>query len=211
MRAQQYWNDIGSKKVFEDPLYTEKLTPFLSKTDQIIEYGCGYGRMLRFLKSAGYDHATGFDFAPNMIQRGKQENPDLDLRLLEQPGVIPREDESVDAVIMSTVLCCIIDTHELHNLIAEIKRVLKPHGTLYLTDFLVCDDERYEKKYAEGLQKFGQWGIYTTQEDLTVRHFTTHDIMMLLQTFDIQWFEQFSFKTMNNNPARTFHCVARKV
>lgn len=32
MMAQQYWNEIGSQKVFEDPLYLDKLSPFLSPT-----------------------------------------------------------------------------------------------------------------------------------------------------------------------------------
>ena len=78
MMAQQYWNDIGAKKVFEDPLYLDKLQPFLSSTAQIVEYGCGYGRMMGILKSAGYHNLIGFDFAPNMITRGRKENPDLD-------------------------------------------------------------------------------------------------------------------------------------
>lgn len=67
MMALQYWNNIGSKKIFEDPLYVEKLAPCLSPTAKIIEYGCGYGRMLRILKSAGYHNLTGFDFAPSII------------------------------------------------------------------------------------------------------------------------------------------------
>lgn len=125
MMAQQYWNDIGAKKVFEDPLYLDKLQPFLSPAAQSVEYGCGYGRMMRILKSAGYHNLIGFDFAPNMITRGLRENSDLDLRLLEKPGVIPCNDESIDVVLMSTVLCCITDEQKLVKLIAEIRRVLK--------------------------------------------------------------------------------------
>lgn len=209
MLAQQYWNDIGSKKVFEDPLYLDKLSPFLTPEDQIIEYGCGYGRMLRLLKSAGYNHLTGFDFAANMIQRGHAENPDLDLCLLEKSGVIPCEAASIDALVMSTVLCCMTQDQQLHALFDEIKRVLKPKGILYITDFLICEDPRYKEKYALGLQQFGMRGVYTTTENLTVRHYTTKAIMDLLKDFDIQWFEQFDFKTMNQNPARTFHCIAK--
>ena len=210
MLAQEYWNDIGARKVFKDPLYLDKLSPFVSPTDQIVEYGCGYGRMMRILKSAGYHNLIGFDFASNMIKRGFNENPDLDLRLLEKTGVIPCTDESVDALVMSTVLCCITNERELENLIHEIQRVLKPNGALYITDFLICEHPRYQEKYTSGLQRFGIWGIYTTNENLTVRHYTTSSIMNLLKSFDIQWFEQFDFKTMNQNPARTFHCIAQK-
>lgn len=211
MMAQQYWNDVGSKKVFEDPLYLGKLQPFLSPTAQIVEYGCGYGRILRILKSAGYHNLIGFDFAPNMITRGQEENPDLDLRLLDKAGVIPSNNESVDAVILSTVLCCIFDEQQLTELMVEIRRVLKKQGVLYISDFLICDNTKYQDKYASGLEQFGEWGIYTTNENVTVRHFTTQLIMKLLQSFDIQWFEQFDFKTMNQNPARTFHCIAKKI
>lgn len=210
MLAQQYWNDVGAKKTFEDPLYLEKLTPFLPSTAQIVEYGCGYGRMMRMLKSAGYHNLIGFDFAPNMITRGLTENPDLDLRLLEKPGVIPCNDTSVDAVVLSTVLCCMPNNEERGNLLNEIKRILTPRGILYMTDFLICEHPRYQEKYATGFQQFGIRGIYTTNENLIVRHYTTKCIMDLLQSFDIQWFEQFEFKTMNQNPAQTFHCVAKK-
>ena len=211
MLAQQYWNDIGAKKVFEDPLYVDKLSPFLLPMAHIVEYGCGYGRMMRILKSAGYHNLIGFDFAPNMIIRGRNENPDLDLRLLEKAGIIPCGNESVDALVMSTVLCCMTSEREMESLINEVGRVLKPNGVLYLTDFLVCGHPRYQEKYISGLQRFGVWGIYTTNENLTVRHYTTAIIMDLLKPFDIQWFEQFDFKTMNQNPARTFHCIAKKV
>jgi len=210
MLAQQYWNDVGVKKVFEDPLYLDKLSPFVAPTAQIVEYGCGYGRMLRLLKSAGYHNLIGFDFAPNMITRGRHENPDLDLRLLEKTGVIPCDTASIDALVMATVLCCIVSEKQLSDLIEEVRRVLKPSGTLYMTDFLICDHPRYQEKYASGLQRFGVRGVYTTSEDLTVRHYTTEVIMQLLSAFDIQWFEQFDFKTMNHNPARTFHCIAKK-
>jgi len=210
MLAQQYWNEIGAKKVFEDPLYLDKLSPLLAKEAQIVEYGCGYGRMMRLLKSAGYQNLVGFDFAPNMIKRGQRENPDLDLRLLDKPGVIPCQDESLDAVVMSTVLCCMPNDLELASLLKEVGRVLKKGGLLYLTDFLVCDHPMYREKYEAGFQQFGIWGIYTTSENLTVRHFSTKEIMKLLSAFDIQWFEQFDFKTMNQNPARTFHTVAKK-
>ncbi|MBS0616277.1 MAG: class I SAM-dependent methyltransferase [Verrucomicrobia bacterium] len=210
MLAQEYWNEIGSKKDFEDPVYLDKLSKFLSPASKIVEYGCGYGRMMRILKTGGYENLIGFDFAPNMIARGQKENPDLDLRLLKTSGAIPFEDESLDAVMMSTVLCCMVDKAESLGLMRDILRVLKKKGILYITDFLVCEHPRYQERYAQGAREFGEWGIYTTNENLTVRHYTTHAIMDLLKEFDIKWFEQFDFKTMNQNPACTFHCIARK-
>jgi ubiquinone/menaquinone biosynthesis C-methylase UbiE len=208
--SQQYWNDIGSQKDFEDPLYIEKLQPWINANSKIVEYGCGYGRLLQQLKARGYQDLTGYDFSSNMISRGLSLCPDLNLNLLEKSGQIPCQNNSVDAVVMSTVLCCMVDAEERIQLINEICRVLKPKGALYVSDFLVCDHPMYKEKYAEGFQKFGKWGMYTSSENLVVSHLTSQGVFELLGKFNIQWFEQFDFKTMNQNPARTFHCVAVK-
>ncbi len=200
MDAQLYWNEIGSTKDFEDPLYLEKLSPFLEHDSKIVEYGCGYGRLLKFLHEEGYQNLIGFDFAENMIKRGHQTSPHLELVHLPKSGLIPTK--NYDCVILSTILCTIIDKQEQMALIQEIMRILKPRGVLYLSDFMISDHPRYN--YRED-------GIYTTSEQLTVRHHTTEWIMELLRSFNIQWFEQFNFKTMNQNVARTFHCIGQKI
>lgn len=210
LSAQQYWNTIGFKKDFADPFYLGMLSPFLPKNSKIIEYGCGYGRIMQMLIAHGYDNVTGFDFSQNIIERGKKMDPSLDLRLLEEPGIIPCENESVDAVVMSTVLCTMINLYEQVKLIDEIFRVLKNKGIIYLSDFLICDDPIYKEKYAKGYKTYGEWGMYTTSENLAVRHLNARSIFQLLKNFDVQWFQQFNFETMNHHPARTFHCVAIK-
>ncbi len=210
MPAQDYWNEIGIKKDFEDPLYVDKVSPYLSVSSKIVEYGCGYGRMMRILESAGYSHLRGYDFSHNMIERGKRENPDLHLEFLPQSGSIPCDDGSIDGLFISTVLCCMIDAEEKKEFIHEILRVLRKGGILYVTDFLLCHHPIYEEKYKQGMEDYGKWGMYKTSEDLVVCHYTSCEILDLLRPFDIQWFEQMDFKTMNQNPARTFHCIARK-
>lgn len=211
IQAQEYWNKIGSKKEFEDPLYLDRLSPFITKQSIILEYGCGYGRLMNLLEKNGYENLIGFDFAPNMIARGKNTHPSLDLRLLDEPNLIPCPDESIDVVIMSTVLCCMIHSKEHVELIGEIFRVLRNGGVFYLSDFLICQNEKYLNKYLEGFQSYGIHGVYTSNENLTVRHLTSQYVFDLLRNFDVQWFEQFDFKTMNNNPARTFHCIGKKM
>ncbi|MCH9631710.1 MAG: hypothetical protein S4CHLAM6_00270 [Chlamydiae bacterium] len=208
MQTQVFWNEVGSKKDFEDPLFYEKLKPYVCRSSKIMEYGCGYGRLLKILKDHGYENLSGYDFAPKMIARGKKANPDLDLNLVESSGETPLLDNECDLAIMSTILCCTVEWESQVKIVEEMRRILKPGGALYLADFLVSDQPRYKEKYEEGFEKFNQWGLYTTNEDITVRHHTTRWIMDLLKNFNIQWFEQIDFKTMNNNPARTFHCIA---
>lgn len=210
MQAQEYWNQTGSKKDFEDPLYIEKISPFLQIDACIVEYGCGYGRMLQLLKNQGFTNLIGYDFSESMIERGRKINSELDLRYTKESGKIPLPNESADALILSTVLCCIPNEQKQLQLMVEIFRVLKKQGIIYLSDFLITSHPLYKEKYEKGWQEFGEWGLYTTSENLLVRHHSTKAIMNLLNNFDIQWFEQFDFKTMNQNPVRTFHCVAQK-
>ena len=200
MNTKTFWNEIGSLKDFEDPLYLEKLRPFIHSNSKIVEYGCGYGRLLNLLDLEGFKNLLGFDFAPNMIARGKNSYPHLEL-LHAESGKVPIENSSSDVVILSTILCCMVEKKQQTELIEEVLRILKPKGVLYLSDFLLSDHPRYADKYLEG--------IYTTSEGITVRHHSTRWIMQLLEKFNIQWFEQFDFKTMNNNFARTFHCIAQ--
>lgn len=209
MLAKEFWNEVGSKKVFDDPLYVERLKGHVGYEGLIVEYGCGYGRMLAKMREAGFKNLVGYDFAPKMIERGAREFPGLHLKVMEG-GRIPEMSGSVDAVILSTVLCCIVDDREQAKVIGEVERILKPGGVLYVTDFLISDHPRYASPYATGLEEFGKWGIYKTRENLRVRHMTSQHVMQLLKHFDIQWFEQFDFKTMNGNPAKTFHLTALK-
>lgn len=128
LSSQQYWDTIGFKKEFEDLLYLEKLSPFLKADSKIIEYGCGYGRLLQILWKNGYCNLLGLDFSQKMIQRGKNTYPQLDLRFLDESEKIPFENDTMDAVILSTVLCCMTDANQQNNLIEEIFRVLKKGG-----------------------------------------------------------------------------------
>jgi len=210
MDTYTYWNEIGSQKDFKDPIYIEKLRPFLSADATIVEYGCGYGRLLQYLQSQGYSNLKGFDLAPNMIERGKALNPAFELNTLNESACVPLANASADAFILSTVLCCVIDNGAQKAIIDEINRLLKPKGVLYFSDFLLCDEPSYTEKYKKGSKDYGNWGVYTTSEGVAVRHHKTSWIMELLTAFDIQWFEQFNFKTMNNNTARSFHCIAQQ-
>ncbi len=69
-----------------------------------------------------------------MIERGKQQCPYLDLWIKEDDK-IAMPDASIDAVILFAVLTCIRTNEEQKQLLAEIKRVLKPRGILYVNDF----------------------------------------------------------------------------
>ncbi|MGE3954894.1 MAG: class I SAM-dependent methyltransferase [Parachlamydiales bacterium] len=210
MQSKEYWETLGSGKTFEDPLYLEKFQDRLMPHSRIVDYGCGYGRLLDFLYSKGYHNLTGYDLSSAMIRRGMATYPHLNLKVIEQSGQLPEPDDSADLVVLSTVLDSIVSKQGQQEVIDEIKRVLKKNGLLYLSDFLITPDH-FEAKYRRGLEEHGEYGVYTTGEGLVVRHFTTAWLTDLLRDWDLLWLEQFPFKTMNGTPTRSLHLLASPV
>ena len=65
----EYWNDVGSSKTFAHPPNLARLARHLSLESRILDYGCGYGRVLGVLDQQGYSDLIGVDPAPAMIAR----------------------------------------------------------------------------------------------------------------------------------------------
>jgi SAM-dependent methyltransferase len=56
-----YWNRIGPTKPFAHPVNLEQLSRWTGLTSRILDYGCGYGRVLGILRSNGYGNLIGVD------------------------------------------------------------------------------------------------------------------------------------------------------
>lgn len=207
---QKFWNTIGATKVFNDPFSFEAFLLGLQSSSRIVEYGCGYGRLLHLLHERGYRNLAGYDFAPNMISRGKSLFSNLDLQVLEKPLYLPLEDGTVDAVILSTVLTCIPEARDIKQLIGDLRRVLKSSGKIYISDFLITENEKYSPLYERDESIYGCYGTFMTSEGAVVRHFSKEWILELIQEFDLEWYEERPFVTMNMNPVNTFHLIGLK-
>lgn len=210
IRAQsQFWSDIGSTKEFTDPFFVGEFSKFVPKNKLVIEYGCGYGRVLNILYINDFEELIGFDFAPKMIEKGAKAYPYLDLRLLEESCIVPLENESVDAVILSTVLTCIADSSDQIRLMSEINRITKKDGIIYLSDFLIS--ENYKARYDKFKDSFGEYGIFKSSEGAIVRHHSRNWIESLLQNYQLLFYKEFGHVTMNNNPIKSFVTISKKL
>lgn len=198
MMQVDYWNQLGSKKTFNHPINFNILEKNLEKTARILDYGCGYGRVTKELKDYGYINVEGIDFSLGMIERGKENYPDLNLQVVSSAN-LPYPDNKFDAIILFTVLTCIPENEAQIKLIQELERVLKLGGLLYISDLCLQRDERNLKRYSEFADKYGVYGIFELPEGVTLRHHDMNWIISLISRFEQIFLEYFEVETISKS------------
>ena len=93
-----YWDTTGATKTFTHPIDFTWLRD-LAPTARILDFGCGYGRVARLALDAGFPDVEGVDTSPALIERARQNLPDLTFHTLADPTHLPYPDASIDAVL----------------------------------------------------------------------------------------------------------------
>lgn len=169
----------------------------------ILDFGCGYGRILGELYKEGYDKLIGLDFSPAMIATARAQYPEIAFEQIESP-TIPLPDASVDGVLLFSVLTCIPTDEGQRELLKEVNRVLSRGGLLYISDLWLQTDERNLTRYERDEQKYGVYGVFDLPEGVTVRHHDAKWIETLTSDFTTVALDEIEVVTMNGNPAKAF-------
>jgi len=119
---------------FKDvPLLLEKYT---NKNMRFLDYGCGTGRSLRFIKSLGYNDIVGVDISQDMIEEANKIDPKGNYNLMENSH-IPYEDNTFDTIFMSYVFLEVGEYDQIVEILKEFKRVLKDKGhVIFITSIV---------------------------------------------------------------------------
>lgn len=122
--------------------------------DQAIDLGCGPGTQLAMVARLNPDvRFIGVDLSDAMLQRAHAHMADQELTnvALQQADITDLRflgNASVDAVFSTVALHHLPDIEALDRAFAEVGRVLKPGGGLYLLDFGHLKSERSIQYFA---------------------------------------------------------------
>ena len=210
MDQKEYWNSAAETKTFTLPFDSGLFSRFVKKDAAIVDIGCGYGRVLKILREEGYEDLMGYDFSPRMIERGRRECPQIAFETMEE-GKIPREDESADAAILFAVLTCIVSDESQKELVAEIRRILKPGGILYVNDYLLNPDERNRERYRKYEKEFGVYGAFELPEGALCRHHSEEHVRELFHDFETKEYGHVTYTTMNGHRSPGFTYAGKKI
>jgi SAM-dependent methyltransferase len=205
-----YWNRMGPGKAFGHPVNFERLKQYLSSSSHIVDVGCGYGRALGLLFEQGYRNLLGFDPAPAMVEIARTNFPAITFEVLNSPPHLPVADDSVDALLLFSVLTCVPTDAGQRDIVEEAGRVLKPGGLFYISDLWLQTDERNRERYIRDEPKYGAYGMFDLPEGVTVRHHDPRWIATLTRDFDTVGLDDIDVQTMNGNPAKAFQWFGLK-
>ncbi|WP_033667217.1 class I SAM-dependent methyltransferase [Salinispora fenicalii] len=196
-----YWNSTGTSKTFGHPVEPSWLEG-VDRQAHILDYGCGYGRLAGQLTEWGFDNVEGVDVAPNLVARARAQQPGARFTVLDAPPRLDHPDGSVDVVLLFAVLTCVPGDAGQRELVAELRRVLRPGGLLYLSDLCLQVDRRNRSRYQQFATTYGSYGVFETDDGAVCRHHTMDWLIDLFVDFDRVATREVSVHTMNGRPAR---------
>ncbi|MEK6806554.1 MAG: class I SAM-dependent methyltransferase [Pseudomonadota bacterium] len=165
------WDSVAQNVHFTAPLNVAAFCERVALDAMILDLGCGYGRLASQLITLGFIHVSGYDASRKMIERGNALHPQLRLAVADV-AKLPEPDGAADAVILSALLTSIPDPAKQRDVVKEIKRVLRPGGTVHGVEFLRQRGVAYQES-----------GVFESKAGIAMWHFQAHELKQLFAGF----------------------------
>jgi 2-polyprenyl-3-methyl-5-hydroxy-6-metoxy-1,4-benzoquinol methylase len=147
---------------------------------RVLDLGCGEGRFAAELLRAGAE-VVAVDVAEEPLRRARAAHPELELKLLDGEGAWDLPDASFDVVWAGEVIEHVADTA---GWLSEVRRVLRPGGTLLLTTPAHPLLRRLVLAFAPGA-----WERHLDPRGDHLRFYTRRSLVVLLEDFRFERIE----------------------
>jgi SAM-dependent methyltransferase len=206
----EYWDSVANAKTFTHPIDIELLEKFVDRQHNILDFGCGYGRITKELLQLGFSNVIGFDTSEQLIKRGKsiEELPIFHINQIEE---LPIECNSIDCVLLFAVLTCIPSNHGQKELVNLLRSKLKKDAIFYISDYYLQENSTEMERYTFLNNDKDNYGVFELSEGVTFRHHTKDWLSMLLKDFTLLEEKIITVNTMNGHQAKAFQMLLRKV
>lgn len=206
---REYWNRVADIKTFTHSINFHVFENVVNTDSRILDYGCGYGRIVKQLLDLGFSNVIGVDTSRELINRGKRSS-DLPIYCIDNPVEIPVENNSVDCILLFAVLTCIPSNKGQTELIKILHSKLIDGGVLYISDYYLQPSSDEVNRYNYLNDEEDNYGVFTLPEGAIFRHHTREWIQNLVSDFSIVFENKIEVKTMNGSTAEAFQLLLRK-
>lgn len=200
---------MANSKTFTHPIDPVWLQRYFDNNEILVDFGCGYGRVVLELQQAGFLQVKGFDTSIELINRGTAHHS-LPIFYIESPDALPIEDQSVDGIFLFAVLTCIPGNAAQEALIKMLYNKLKPGGKLYISDYRLQENQDEVGRYGYLNDDPNNYGVFSLPEGATFRHHTREWFGTLFQPFTILEEQLVTVFTMNGHPATACQFLVQK-
>lgn len=124
----------------------------LGVKSKVLDVGCGSGNVSEFLNEKGYI-MTGIDINKRALVENQKRSSDIEYIESDITQKLPFPDAIFDGVVVLYVFVSIIHKAKQETAAAELKRVLKPDGFLWIGEATHSSD--YSERYIAGKEATG--------------------------------------------------------
>ena len=171
------WDTLAGCLHSTFPLDNIPFDKYWSPDARVLDYGCGEGRLLKYLMLRRGACVQGCDTSPRMCAIARTVAPTLEVVGIDDPRVLPVALASFDAVAVVAVLSSIVPVHERRAAISRIWSRLPSGGRIAMADFGRSNDARYLARYEHFVAE--EYTIITA-EGLLIHHFSIAELLELL-------------------------------
>lgn len=144
--AQTYQDKFMDVSLYQNSL--DEFLSFIPINTHLLELACGPGNMTKYLLQKRSDlKILATDLAPNMLTLAKANNPTTRFELMDMKDLLnlPQQFEAVMCAFGFPYLT----KQEAIQWIADVSKVLKPKGILYIS---TMEDDNYKSGFKKGSQ-----------------------------------------------------------